>query len=203
MNWLYKKCLKVILLMNNTQLDLGYRLAKEASDESFEYAKNNMMDAVFFSRRENKPVLEYGLDQIKNSGLILEFGVAKGATISIIAKKLPDKKIHGFDSFYGLLNDWDGHEETKGAYSTYGKLPKVPRNVELHKGLFEKTLPNFVKNHNEKIAFIHIDCDFYPSTKTVFDNLAGKIQKGTIIVFDDISIMSIGKNMNTKRFKNM
>lgn len=32
---------------------------------------------------------------------------------------------------------------------------------------------------------MHIDCDLYNSTKTIFDNLAPRIKSGTIIVFDE------------------
>lgn len=36
-----------------------------------------------------------------------------------------------------------------------------------------------------KINFIHIDCDLYSSTKTVFENLGKYIKSGTIIAFDE------------------
>ncbi len=32
---------------------------------------------------------------------------------------------------------------------------------------------------------MHIDCDLYSSTKTIFDNLAEQIVPGTVIVFDE------------------
>ena len=53
-------------------------------------------------------------------------------------------------------------------------------------GYFEDTLPNFIKNFNEEISFIHIDCDIYSSTLTIFKYLQEHIKKGTIISFDEI-----------------
>ena len=182
MSWLYSKALTLARAFNDSKLDLYYRLSKEASDESFEYVQNHMRDALCFPHYPKYLVLKYSLNQIKNSGLILEFGVYKGVSISLIAKKLSDKKIHGFDSFQGLPHDWSSHNMAKGTFSVNGKLPNVPKNVELHKGLFDETLPDFVKENTEKIAFIHIDGDLYSSTKTVLGFLYDKIQKGTIIV---------------------
>ena len=68
-------------------------------------------------------------------------------------------------------------------------MPKVSSNVKLVKGLFNETLPDFFKeNKNLEIDFIHIDCDLYSSTKTIFENLYvfNKLNSGLIIVFDEI-----------------
>ena len=61
----------------------------------------------------------------------------------------------------------------------------MPKNVILHKGWFEKTIPEYNKNNDNDIAFINLDCDIYSSTKTVFDELENKIKNGTIILIDD------------------
>ena len=37
----------------------------------------------------------------------------------------------------------------------------------------------------KKLAFVHIDCDFYSSTKLVLDYIKPYLQNGTIILFDD------------------
>ena len=66
-----------------------------------------------------------------------------------------------------------------------GKLPPVRENVRLIKGWFNETLPEFVKAHPEPCAFIHVDCDLYSSTKTIFDNLKNQIVSGTVIAFDE------------------
>lgn len=64
-------------------------------------------------------------------------------------------------------------------------MPKVNSNVQLIKGWFDKTLPDFLKDHSEKCAFVHIDSDIYSSAKTVFTELGKKITHGTVIQFDE------------------
>lgn len=66
-----------------------------------------------------------------------------------------------------------------------GNAPQVNENVRLVKGRFNETLPEFVKEHTEPCAFIHVDCDLYSSTKTIFDNLKNQIVSGTVIAFDE------------------
>jgi hypothetical protein len=51
--------------------------------------------------------------------------------------------------------------------------------------LFEETLPGFIEKHAGPIAFMHIDCDLYSSTRVVFDHLAERIVPGTVILFDE------------------
>jgi hypothetical protein len=47
-------------------------------------------------------------------------------------------------------------------------------------------LPQFAATHGDsKVAFIHVDCDLYSATKTVFDQLGAMLQAGCIIVFDE------------------
>ena len=130
---------------------------------------------------------------IPSSGLVLEFGVFSGRTINSIADKLPSRKIYGFDSFEGLPETWqrDDGGFAAGHFHTNGELPKVPTNVKLIKGWFNETLPVFkadLAQHEDdnKIALLHIDCDLYSSTKTVFDEIGHLITKNTIIVFDEL-----------------
>ena len=118
----------------------------------------------------------------------MEFGVYKGETINIISEAKPDKIIYGFDSFEGLPEDWRyqwNFNFSKGSFGLNGKMPRVNSNVRLVKGWFNETLPEFVKAHREPCAFIHVDCDLYSSTKTIFDNLKDKIVSGTVIAFDE------------------
>ena len=122
--------------------------------------------------------------QHKPNTLWLEFGVASGNTINYISKFTNDK-VYGFDSFEGLPEKWrEGFDQ--GAFSTYGVLPQVNNNVELIKGWFEKTLPTFIKNHNKKVSFIHMDADLYSSTKCILNNLKEYIDTDCIIVFDEL-----------------
>jgi len=168
-----------------TKSDLYQRLEQIATDESLEYIKKHMKDALCFSSFMKWRVLQYGLSNIKIDGDILEFGVMDGNSITFIANKLKNKTIHGFDSFEGLPEDWTGHGLTKNALSRKGKLPKIPKNVILHRGLFADEILEYLKTTGNIIAFLHVDCDIYSSTKTIFDLLGERIVVGTRIVFDE------------------
>lgn len=123
---------------------------------------------------------------------VLEFGVFKGETISIIRNNLDcTYNVFGFDSFEGLPEDWVTPDNNvagdglcvKSFFSTNGEIPNIP-NVKFYKGWFEDTIPEYLKLA-EPIALLHIDCDLYSSTKTVLYNLNQYIVEGTLIVFDE------------------
>jgi Flp pilus assembly protein TadD len=124
----------------------------------------------------------HALEACTVDGMTLEFGVNFGATLRYIANQI-DGPVHGFDSFKGIPESW--RHETAGSYSTNGTLPDVPENATLHEGWFNDTLPGFLEAHADPVRFVHIDCDIYSSTKTVFDNLADRIVPGTVILFDE------------------
>ena len=122
-----------------------------------------------------------------DNGLFLEFGVYNGSSINILSKLRPNKIFHGFDTFTGLPEDWDlGDKKIKAGHFYLEEMPSVDKNVILHKGLFEDTIPKWQKKYREKISFINIDCDLYSSTKTVLEHLNSQIVKNTIIRFDDL-----------------
>lgn len=149
--------------------------------DSSEYASQHMRDAVPSS--DKAAILLRGLEAAPRKGLFLEFGVWKGRTINLIAERVPGT-VHGFDSFEGLPEDWQG-QYSKGTFHTRGELPIVCPNVELHVGLFQDTLPDFVAENRAAIAFLHVDCDLYASTATVFDYLGGRLQPGSVVVFGE------------------
>lgn len=138
----------------------------------------------------NAPIihLEYFAQQAQNlDGLYLEFGVAKGRTITKIAEAVPERTIYGFDWFKGLPEYWaNGYD---AGHFACEKPTDLPPNVEIVEGLFKKTIPGFIKEHkDEKVAFMHVDCDLYSSAKYVLDKFEKKFQDGSIIVFDELII---------------
>lgn len=171
------------LYSKNLLLDMQLQAKKETLD----YINNNIPDdAVYFQNHKN--LIMFAVDNVRNQGLYLEFGVARGRSIRWIADKANKHTVHGFDSFEGIPESWNGN--IAGTFHRRGNLPKVPDNVELHIGLFDKTLPAFIENNigkkkNNDIAFLHVDCDLYSSTKTIFDHTGAYLQTGTIILFDD------------------
>jgi tetratricopeptide (TPR) repeat protein len=120
-------------------------------------------------------------------GLILEFGVYHGKTIRMIASYFPKEKVHGFDTFSGIPEDW--HYTPSGSYSTHGSLPVAPDTVQYHVGLFSETLPGFLESHpGLPICFMNIDCDLYSSTRDVLDSVFDRVVPGTVIIFDEYVI---------------
>lgn len=152
--------------------------------QSQAYAAENMKGAL--QATDKDVVREAALAAISlPHGLNMEFGVWSGKTINRFADALgPSRIVHGFDSFEGLPEDWFG-EFGKGRFDTQGKLPAVRPNVVLHKGWFDETLPDFVARNPGPVAFLHVDCDLYSSTKTIFRYLGDRIVTGTVIVFDE------------------
>ena len=146
------------------------------------YAVSHMADAQRFP--DAGALQDYAVACTPSTGMVLEFGVFSGKSINRIAGQMPGRRVYGFDSFKGLPETWrPGFEE--GAFGL-AELPAVATNVELMVGWFDNTLPAFVaSNIHEKIAFLHIDCDLYSSTKTIFSFLADWIVPGTIILFDE------------------
>ena len=136
-------------------------------------------------------VLKFGSDAVTLRGAYLEMGVCTGRTINFIAALNPEQHIWGFDSFDGLPEEWVRTDLTvpQGTFrvNTEGWMPPVLHNVNLVKGMFHDTLPQFKSQilKSTPIAFLHVDCDIYASAKETFDQLADNIVPGTVIVFDE------------------
>jgi len=162
--------------------DLWIDLRLHAKREAVEYILANMQEAMVLPDR--LALLGYALSRAPADGLVLEFGVEKGASLRHLAG-LTQRPVDGFDSFEGLPGDWSGTKEAKGAFSLRGKLPRVPANARLHVGWFDQTLPEFLRQDAQACALIHVDCDIYASTVSIFAALNGRIGPGTVIVFDE------------------
>jgi hypothetical protein len=180
---LYKIILPVFQLFDVGRMHPVRERALRAFDRSVDYIEANMPEAMSFETQ--KELLAYTVDAACPEGHYLEFGVFTGGTMRFLAKRKPECRFHGFDSFEGLPEDWSGFWLGKSAFSVGGKLPRVPGNVALHKGWFSQTLPDWRASHPGKVAFMHIDCDLYSSTVDILENLADGIQAGTVIVFDE------------------
>ena len=152
----------------------------KAAYESAEFYEKFLLTSEAFD--DDLALLSQAMALAPADGLIPEFGVASGRTISHMAKLRPGSKLYGFDSFEGLPETWrSGYG--KGTFA--GTLPPVPENVELVKGWFDTTLPAFLRSRQGPIALLHVDCDLYSSTKTIFDLVGSRLTKGSVIVFDE------------------
>lgn len=165
--------------------DLDFGMQRLAASKTCDYINENMLNCLTLTTRED--IYTYVSEYISKNelGLFLEFGVYKGESINFMADLLPECMFHGFDSFEGLPEFWRAGFD-KAAFHMNGGLPKVKNNVTLHKGWFEDTIPVFLQtNKVEKIQILHIDCDIYSSTNTIFNLLGHLIEKGTVIIFDE------------------
>jgi hypothetical protein len=138
--------------------------------------------------RDRFEVLRHAATLAPADGMILEFGVAGGTTIRALADCPPlrERPIFGFDSFKGLPEAWGRYP--KGQFAC--AVPEVPHNVELVVGWFDETLAPFLASHRDDVALLHIDCDLYSSTRTVFEHLGPQIVAGTVIVLDEFWIIT-------------
>ena len=162
--------------------NLLYPLQIRARDESADYVRAHMADARMFEDRA--ALLAACLEWAPTEGHVLEFGVAAGASLRQIAACTP-RPVHGFDSFQGLPEDWTGTFEGRGKFSTGGRLPTVPSHVALHADWFEESVPRFLAAHPGPVAFVHVDCDLYSSTRTVLWGIAARFVPGTVLLFDE------------------
>jgi hypothetical protein len=170
------------LLMNRRRFDVEMMAHFLATVESAKLLTESMSAARNLKTRWN--LLGYCIENVKVDGLWMEFGVYKGKSITKIANQTK-AEVFGFDSFEGLPTDWILSYK-KGDFSLQGRMPEnLPSNVKLIKGLFSETIPCFLEEHVESVAFLHIDCDFYTSTKTVLSHFRSRIKPGTIILFDE------------------
>src|SRR5690242_17568866 len=132
------------------------------------------------------------MDAVEPNRVWLEFGVATGGTLRMLAQHAP--VIYGFDWFRGLPEDWrdgdGGLQEPRGKFAC--SLPHdIPANAYLVIGLFESTLPDWLTEHSGPFGFVHIDCDLYSSTKFVLEQLEPHLD-GTVIAFDEIGPFPAG-----------
>jgi len=59
------------------------------------------------------------------------------------------------------------------------------------KGLFQETLPDFIKNvdlQNDKRKVIHLDADLFSSTLYALTSIAPYLKKGDILLFDEFNV---------------
>ncbi|MBM4269008.1 MAG: class I SAM-dependent methyltransferase [Deltaproteobacteria bacterium] len=170
-------------LLNRDAKNFQRERQRIAARQTAEFVEENMPTVKAF--RSAFQLLSHSVDQVPAEiadGLWAEFGVYSGKTINHIASET-EHEVHGFDSFEGLPEDWRT-KFPKGTFKMDG-MPVVRENVKLHKGWFDKSVPEWAGKYPGHMAFIHFDADLYSSTKTVLDVLADRIVPGTVLQFDE------------------
>lgn len=154
-------------------------LQLDAKKDTVEYVKSKMADAPYFEKHPK--LVDYVVSEATLPGLYMEFGVGRGKSIRWIGSAA-DRTVYGFDSFDGIPEYWNGNPV--GAFAQ-NKLPKVPDNVKFEIGMFDETIPGFLEQHSDPISLLHVDCDLYSSTVTIFRMLGARLQPGAIVLFDE------------------
>lgn len=120
--------------------------------------------------------------------LYLEFGVSSGTSLRRWLQLLPGPTaaFHGFDSFEGLPESWQGREV--GAFTTNGVLPAFDDDrVTLHPGWFSDTVPAFDWPDHDQLV-VHLDADLYSSTISVLGAIEPHLRPGSLLVFDEFLV---------------
>ena len=163
-----------------------HSLYQDSVKESAEYLKPHINKIIFLDWDTCHFWYQYIVRAASVDGIYAEFGVFEGNNINKFSQINTDIKWYGFDSFYGLNEDWKGGLFAKEHFSLYGNPPQVNENVELVIGKFQDTLPKFLSEQSKPFSVIYIDCDTYESTNYVLKTIGKeRIVKGTIICFDE------------------
>ncbi len=159
--------------------DVFTALEQEAARSSAELLRTELLCGALHVDKDE--TLRHALRQAPQVGLVLEFGVATGSTLRILAEDRAET-VYGFDSFEGLPERWRLGYDTGEFASDH--LPEVP-GAELVVGWFDQTLPAFLAEHPGPVAFVHVDCDLYSSTRSVLELVGPRFVEGTVIAFDE------------------
>jgi hypothetical protein len=151
---------------------------------------------------------------IHSHGIIMEFGVRWGQTLSIMSALRGifepfnrHRKIVGFDTFDGFIGigekdgkrcqSVDGSFSVTADYEAYlAALLKLQDNLnpiahlkkyELVQGNAMDTIPAYFAKHPETIVSLAVfDFDIYEPTRVALDAVRPHLCKGSILVFDEL-----------------
>jgi len=137
--------------------------------------------------RPRQSSVKGALDEVTLAGDFAQFGVYRGKSARIIHRMMSgDRRLHLFDSFEGLPENWTPQKPAGHFKLAPDEIPTFEGdNVIIHKGWFKDTVPQWAGTLSAPLAFLHIDADLYSSTVDVLFNLNDAIVPGTIILFDE------------------
>lgn len=176
----------------------------------------NYHSAVFLKRQALSRMLYQDMlyRQILDvPGLICEFGVHWGATMSLLCNLRGihepfnhSRRIIGFDTFsgFGEVDAKDGGFSSAGDYSTsqgyeeelarilslqesFSPISQI-RKFELIKGDVSLTLPGWIEaNPHSIIAMAVFDMDVYKPTRDALEMVLPRLTRGSLLVFDELN----------------
>ena len=180
--WVIPKELKL-----KNQDSLAYIHEKQMRLECYNHFKPYYQKSMLF--RKELDIREYAIKEALSNDpekkyYYLEFGVFQGISTNLFSKYI--KKLYAFDSFEGLHENWTGTYKVKSTFTTFKQRPRLNKNIELVIGFIQNTLKNFVREHQPKVNFVHLDMDTYESTIFALNILKPYLIKGAIIIFDEL-----------------
>tara|TARA_B110000027_G_C16119247_1_gene301847 strand:- start:137 stop:859 length:723 start_codon:yes stop_codon:yes gene_type:complete len=168
---------------NNLENKLKSNLIEETFSNFKEDFKKSVLFQDLWKMREHAIKTSLLNDKDKNY-YYCEFGVWKGESANFFSKFVND--FYAFDSFEGLKEDWAGTSGITSDFNLNKRIPKLNSNIKPIVGWAEDTLDDFLKKHNPKINFVHIDMDTYSPTKFVLQKIKPYLVKDAIILFDEL-----------------
>lgn len=183
---------KIVGPFENFMLNLTYLSRMSAWRYKNNHGAYNDFYLKEFDTNKRQSVFKVLLDEQSLNGPVdyIEFGVASGRSFKwwVANNQDPDSSFTGFDTFTGLPENWDVFKA--GDMTMEGNFPDVADNrASFVKGLFQDTLPEFLKTHSFKHRkIIHLDADLYSSTLYVMAMIAPYVEIGDIMIFDEFAV---------------
>ncbi|MBN8956772.1 MAG: class I SAM-dependent methyltransferase [Rhizobiales bacterium] len=122
-------------------------------------------------------------------GAVAECGVYKGGNLRTLAGIFRASEVFGFDTFDGLpVAMWsEGEPHSAGdfgdvSFEAVSMALAGVANVHLVRGIFPDSAAPL---SDRRFSFVHLDLDFYASTRAALLWLLPRMSKGGAIVFDD------------------
>lgn len=129
------------------------------------------------------------LKSLVPEGIVAEVGVYKGGSLKVLGQLFDDRLVLGFDTFSGLPKEqWvesEIHEPEEFNDTTFEDVQEFLSdcpNIVLIKGLFPESGEQY---QGMRFSLVHLDTDFYLSTKLSLEWFWPRMLPGGIIVFDD------------------
>lgn len=208
---------KAIVLSSQSEKDIQKRFTKSLTSNPLPDEELLANLGIFLTSKNLSRLLffyEIYKKIINNHGIIVEFGVRWGQTLSLMSALRGifepfnrHRKIVGFDTFEGfrgvarcdgkLSKCCDGSFSVPAGYKDYldnilamqealNPMSHLTR-YELVKGDGVKTVPEYFKRHPETIISLAIfDFDIYKPTKAALRAIKPNLCKGSILVFDEL-----------------
>lgn len=122
-------------------------------------------------------------------GALAECGVYKGGILRLLGEHFPARTVYGFDTFSGLPAEMHqpGEPHAIGDFSDT-TLDAVRAsvsdllNVRIVPGIFPASAAPM---SSERFAFVHLDMDYYASTRAALVWFLTRMSSGGVIVLDD------------------